>query len=279
MTLMNKTEGNKTYNDLSVKESHHYLKSFSSKYLTVLNRNFGFFLRLKLNGYNWFSMNIDDIDVNDIDMRYSKIKYSMNELLIPWNIKYLLDVLFSKSIKYEGLFRHNSNSKRLKALDNDLNLLLNSSHDKYNDIMNNIVSNYSDIDLIEKYKKILRSFNTSIFSSKLEKYIFLIDKINNEEEKLICCKAIFYKLGIKSRHIIENCVKLCFILLNDIEVNGIKKNTLDIDGICIVIMPCLFQGYNNTLEIKEPSVYINFLKFLFKNFENIISLEEDLLNY
>lgn len=273
---------NKTFNDLLPNESDYYKNLFLNKHKNIIKKHFGWFCTYKLGDgfFHFFTLNLTEIDVEESKMIKSDLKYSLYDLDIPVVINTPIKMLMNMNYMYEGLFRLCGSSKRLNELELEIYELTNSQGEKYDKLYSKIVKNSTELDLVEVYKRLMRSFNTSVLGDKLIDYFIKIEKVKDDVEKLICCQAVFYVIKKKNRHLLEHAIRLCMKIHTDVKNNkdslNIKKH-LNVNGFCMTMLPTFFIKVNSTWILSDPKIFISVLEFFFNNFRKIIVLDRTLL--
>lgn len=261
-----------TMNDLNPDEIKEEKDIFTEQYWGTMRKYLGFMGALKLRqGFiGKLLLRVPEIKFNTRYLIGTKIGFSLKPIKIPGNLAIASEMLLQRPFINRGVFRINSTEQRLKDAKS---LLFDLSEERVmveygKEILD---KNFDPIDIAEAYKQMLRGFNTTVIPLTMVPIIKKIQNIANNEDKLCCTKAFLYALPPLNRRILENDVYLCYAVMGRMQMGITKKEHMGMDGMGVVMMPNLFMKTEAQLAIADVLLLVEFSKYLFKNFKELIS--------
>lgn len=265
-----------TINDLADGEADKERLLFIKKNSATIRKYLGVFgiIKLKKGFFARMFMRIPEIEFNKRYMSSTEVCFSQKQIYIPSTLAIASEMLLARPVIDKGVFRINSTQQRLKDAKSLLFDLAAQGGGTVVERGREILDeNFDPIDIAEAYKQIIRGFNITVIPETLIPLIKRIEAIVNEKEKKRCTKALLYALPSINRQILENDVYLCYALLERMKRDKSNKEQMGIEGMGVVMMPNLFMKYDANLGIADVLVLVEFSKFLFKNFRELIVSE------
>ncbi|KAL6121721.1 hypothetical protein NUSPORA_01306 [Nucleospora cyclopteri] len=263
----------KGINGMNYDEDTHYTQSYLKKNSGIINKYFGFIgsRRIKKSYFWSIFYEISEIQVYEKNLTCTKFKFCEENIYIPKTLDLISETILSKKFDKNGLFRVNSTKQRLRTASA---LLYDIVEQRVNVTKGKqlLDKNFDLIDCCELYKELLRSFNTTIIPKSYIDLIVRISDISNIDDKIICCKAIYYSLPKNNRSILESNIFVCYKICEKMEKSKTHLQQMDLDGISIVMMPNLFLEKDQDIEIEKVLVLVEFCKYFYSNFPLICQI-------
>ncbi|KAI5152512.1 hypothetical protein ENBRE01_2886 [Enteropsectra breve] len=266
----NKTQ---TINDLKPEDQEQYRKKFINDSRETIKKHLGFLAaqKLKHSYIGELFLCAEEIEYKEAYLMHTDLSYTTDGLEIPGCLVVMGKILEDVNMSKGGVFRVNSTEARIKLV-RTLVFDIVEKRVTMEDGLGKFKTDFSAIDAAEVFKKLLRSFNITVVPEVYLPLILEIQKIENEDEKKVCTRAFLLSLPPMNRCILENCVFLCYLILEKLKNEDQKEQHMDIDGVSVVMMPNLFLKSEKNEAIENILALVDFTKFIFKNFIDFIKV-------
>ena len=264
----------KTFNSLSKNDQIKERNDFINKHSDILSKHIGYFNGKKLKSTFWWDLvfTTEEIIIAHRNETICKFSFSEEGVSTPKQFDLIGKIIINKKFDQNGLFRVNSTKQRLRTANSLLQDIIEErvNEEKGLELFN---KNFDLIDCCELYKVLLRSFNTTIIPNTFINIILKINEIEDENNKKICTKAMYYALPNNNRMILESNVMLCYRICVKTSTMTNADKQMDLDGMSIVMMPNLFLMKDQDIEIERVLDLVEFCKYFYRIFPEICKVD------
>ncbi len=267
-----------SFNTLSKDDQDIVGKKYIDSKIDLLRKNINIGLMFKITKNVIFELFSPSEKIELIERFLVDTDFSFGEekIKIPASLNLISEIIFDMDFVQAGLFRVNTTKQKIQTAISLLYDIIENRVD-FNTGKQIFQKNFDMIDCCELYKELLRTFNTSIIPKAFLTALLKISEIENKEDKISCIKAIYYSLPATNRMILESNVFFCYQIVEATKNLETKAQQLDLNGLAIVMMPNLFLEEDRGVDIDKILILVDFTKFLYNNFKQIMVYDPSLL--